>query len=291
MKRLIVFLILIIFALAACGSGTSDTDPRAMEVTAISQQNAAVEVALAATQIAGEVSTVLEQQQERIIIRNASLSITVSDAEETLTEIMSMSESMGGWVVSSNSYHFTNSAGEESAQGSVTIRVPAGRLTEALDAIKAGALKVNSENVSGQDVTSEYVDISSRLANLEAAEQQLQDIMEMAGTIEEVLTVHNELTRVRGDIESLRGQIQYFDEASAFSSITVNVSPEEPSPIESQSAGWNPGNTAESALGVLVRIVQFVVDLAILLAIVVLPFALVIGVPVWIVWRRGRRAQ
>ena len=183
----------------------------------------------------------------------------------------------------------TNRIGEEVASGTVTIRVPAERFNEALERIKSGVLEVNAESITGQDVTQEYVDTSSRLQNLQATEQQLQRIMETAGTVEDVLAVQRELTNTRSEIEVLQGRINFFDEAATFSSIRVDVQPEPPGPVEAQRVGWNPGATAEGAVGALVGLLQFVVDAVIVLAIVGLPFALIVGVVYWLLRRLSQR--
>ncbi len=137
-----------------------------------------------------------------------------------------LAEAFGGWVVSSNINRVTTANREEAVRGSITIRVMAERLDEALSRIKSGALSVENEAVSGQDVTQQYVDLTSRLNNLEAAETQLQSIMEDARRTEDVLSVYNELVRIRGEIETIQGQIQYFSESAAFSSISVELVPE-----------------------------------------------------------------
>ena len=226
---------------------------------------------------------------QRVILKNASLTLTVETPATRITEIAAMAEAMGGWVVSSNSFTSTNSAGDETTSGTITVRVPSERLDEALAQIKSGALKVDNENITGDDVTQEYVDLSSRLENLLASEQQLRDIMDKAVRVADVLEVQRELTNVRGEIEVIQGRLNYFDEAAAFSSISVNVIPQPPGPVEAQSIGWNPGATAENALGALVSVLQFILDAAITIAIVGVPLVLLVGIPLWLVWRSRRR--
>jgi hypothetical protein len=107
--------------------------------------------------------------------------------------------------------------------------------------------------------------------------------------VADVLEVQRELTNVRGEIEVIQGRLNYFNEAAAFSSISASVIPQPPGPVEVQTIGWNPGTTAENALGALVSVLQFVVDGAITIAIVGVPLVLLIGIPLWLVWRSRRR--
>lgn len=229
-------------------------------------------------------------QQQRIILRNATLSIVVNDPAATLSSISGMAEAIGGWVVNSTTSRVVMASGEEVKRGSITIRVPVERLDEALEQIKSGAGKVNSENVTGQDVTQEYTDLTSQLTNLEAAEKQLRSIMEQAEKTEDVLSVYNELVRVRGEIETTRGRIQYYDQAAAFSSISVDIIPEAiEAPI--QIAGWSPGRTAEEAIAALINILRSLADVLIIVVIVGIPLALIVGIPAWFITRAVRRSR
>jgi hypothetical protein len=226
--------------------------------------------------------------QTRIILKSASLRLVVDAAESSLASIVSMAEEMGGWVVTSSTNMVTTPAGQQVAQGSITIRVPSDKLDQALTQIKSGAGKVEYENISGQDVTQDYVDLTSRLTNLEAAETQLRSIMEDARRTEDVLTVYNQLVATRGEIERIRGQLQYYDEASAYSSISVDLIP---TAIETpiQIAGWSPGRTVENALASLVNILQGAADLLITIVVLVIPLALVVLLPLWFIRRSLRR--
>lgn len=244
------------------------------------------EVAYAA--VPGDQS-VQQPQQERVILKDATLNITVADVAGRIVEIGSMAEGMGGWIISSSTSQRTAYNGEIQTSGTINVRVPAERLTEALDRIKEGAEAVNTEAINGRDVTSQYIDLASRLANLEAAETQLQSIMESSTKVEDVLNVFAQLVSTRGEIESIKGQLQYFDEASTFSLVQVTLNPPAVSPVVQPTIGWSPVETMERAIGMLIEIAQGTVDLLITLVIVVLPPLLVIALPVYLVYRRMRR--
>lgn len=134
-----------------------------------------------------------ESAADRIVIKNANLTIVVEDPAAAMEQIGSMAEKLGGFVVSSNLYKVTKEAGIEVPEVNLTIRVPAETLDQTLVDIKALVADpeedVLSENISGQDVTREYTDLESRLRNLENTEKQLQAIMDQAKTTEEVMSV------------------------------------------------------------------------------------------------------
>jgi hypothetical protein len=226
--------------------------------------------------------------QERVILRDATLRVVVADVQAQVTAITQMTEEMGGWVVNTNVYRSTTRYGTEALNATLSLRIPAERLDEALERIKTGAMSAESETVTGQDVTEDYVDVTSRLANLEAAEAQLQRIMESAETTEDVLAVYSELVDVRGEIESARGRLQYYDQAAAFSSVNVELLPE-PEETPAEITAWDPTGTLGSAFHGLTRLLQLAVDLLIWVIVIGVPLGLIIGVPAWIVRRFLRR--
>ena len=170
--------------------------------------------------------------------------------------ISKLATGMGGFVVTSNLYKTTTNSGIEVPVANITIRVPVAQLDAALNQIKAMVedkdVDILSEDVSGQDVTSEVTDLESRLRNLQAAETQLLEIMDNATKTEDVITVFRELTTVRGEIEVIQGQIKYYRESASLSAINVNLQAKaavEPITI----AGWQPGVEVQKALQALVN--------------------------------------
>lgn len=223
----------------------------------------------------------------RLVIRNADLSIVVIEPNNAMGYITQMADRMGGYVVSSNLWKSTNYKGIEIPEASVTIRVPANLLNQALDEIKNLTenkdVDVLSENVSGQDVTKEYTDLNSQLKNLEDAEKQLKLILADAKKTEDVLNVFNQLTYYRQQIEVTKGQIKYYEEASALSAISVRIQAQEAvNPITV--AGWKPSITASKALQALVNALQVVVDALIWIVITILPILIVIFLPIYLIF-------
>lgn len=232
---------------------------------------------------------------ERLVIRNASLSLVVEDPARTVEEISAMANEMGGFVVNSNVYQDTFREGEVTAsRGSISIRVPVERLDEALERIKGEAVEVRNENVTGQDVTDQYTDLASQLRNLEAAESQLMEIMGSATKTEDVLRVFEELKTVRGQIELIKGQMKFFEDSARLSEISVDLTPDVASqPI--QPTPWRPAGTVKESVEALVDVLLFLADAAIRIVILVLPVLIILFGPpalvVWLIVRRRRRRR
>jgi hypothetical protein len=245
---------------------------------------------LAAMDQAANTASQPPANQERLIIRNADMTIVATDTEAALTQIAQMADSGGGWVVSSNVYQ----SSETSKTGYIQIRVPSEGFQSVLDAIGGLAVRVESLSTSGQDVTEEYVDLSSQLTNLEATAARVRAFLDDATRVEDALAVNAELSRLEGEIAVIKGRMQYLEQSSAFSSITVNVTPDElAQPIEV--AGWQPSGVARQAIETLVSALQSLANLLIWFVIVALPILLLILLPflliLWLIRRLRRRER
>jgi hypothetical protein len=92
-----------------------------------------------------------------------------------------------------------------------------------MSSLRGMADEVTAENTSAQDVTQEYTDLNSTLTNLQATEAQLLEIMKKAVTVDEILAVQTQLTNTRGQIETTKGRMQYLEQTSATSLITISL--------------------------------------------------------------------
>lgn len=303
-KKTLVVMMALAFVLTACAPARSQKQfaPESLpsETFADAPPSADVYSEGARTfQQENVVSSGVENPVERMVIRNANLSIVVRDPAEAMDEIISMAEGMGGFVVTSNLYQRRLANGNLVLEGNVTVRVPALNLNEALSRIKGlvenPQTDVLSENISGQDVTAEYTDLKSRLRNLEDAAEQLRKIMETATKTEDVLRVLNELRSVTEQIEVLKGQIKYYEESAAMSAISVNIQAQESvAPISV--GGWKPEGVARDAIQALIDAYQTIASGVIWAILFCLPIALPIGLVIFFIvrgflrWRKRGKA-
>jgi len=146
------------------------------------------------------------------------MQLVVEDVLDAIDRIVQLAENADGYVVSSSSWR----EGER-LRGVITIRVPAGGFTAAMTSLGELAVEVTSQSTSSQDVTEEYVDLSAKLQNLDATEQQLLRIMEKAEKVEDILAVQKELSRTRENIERTKGRMQYLERTSETSLIEVQL--------------------------------------------------------------------
>ena len=193
---------------------------------------------------------------ERLVIQNVDMSLVVTDPKARMQEIGDLAVEMGGYVVSSNLYQSYYGPDNATVPGAnMTIRIPSQKLDEALLSIKDGAVEITYENRSGQDVTSQYVDLQSRLTVKQDAEKKLLEIMDKADKSEDVLAIYLQVQNVQTEIEVLKGQIKYYDESVALSAVSITLVAEETvKPLEI--GGWKVPETANAAVQNLIRFTQ-----------------------------------
>ena len=260
---LLAVLFLILMVVAACGTAESPI-PTAAPPFRGAQDIKGSPGPGAST---GSLSLLPAGAVDRLIVRTVNLNIVVKDVAGTLESVASIARGMGGFVLSSQI-----SGEEESRNGSISIRVPVEQTDAALAQLRALAVRVETERSIAQDVTEEYVDLQARLKNLEATEEQYLTLMRRAVTVEDTLMVQRELSNIHGQIEQLKGRMQYLERTSATSLINVEMRPAS-SPKALVQPGWSPLETAKGAIRGLAAFGQGFVDVAIRLGI----FA-----PVWV---------
>jgi len=289
-KRMFLILGLLALLMTACGSYASESMVAERQELAPSAGGVAYDTAAFSPdyyQQTGELQ--LQSLQERLIIRTGTMSVVVADTEATMRGLTGLVNERGGWVVSSNVYL----SGRAKA-GSMTVRIPAAEFDGLMAAVRELALEVTRENAEGQDVTEEFVDLSARLENLQATADRVRAFLDDAQTVEDALNVNRELSRLEGEIEALSGRRQYLSQSAAYSTLTVNLTPDAlAQPLEV--AGWRPQGVARDAIQTLINALQGLATLLIWVGLFLLPLLLVILLPagglIWGAWRWRRRSK
>ena len=223
---------------------------------------------------------------DRKIIKNAYLEIEIEKGkfQETLFKLTNLAEQSGGFVSDSQSYSDTEG---NLTSGYITLRVPSNKFNSALSKIKEmGTLK--SSSTSGQDITQEYTDLESRLRNYEAQEKILLELMKKSTKVSDSIEVQRELSNVQGEIEVIKGRMNYLDDMVSFSTINVNF--HEPDPVKT-AAGWGFVEALKRGLRGAVTAFNWIV----MVLIATIPLWILLGIVGLIVWqiikaRKRRRA-
>jgi len=198
------------------------------------------------------------ESQNRLIIKESYLSLVVKNVFDTQKKILEKTEKMGGFMVQS---YFDNP--QEAASATITIRVPAKKLDQALNDFKKLAVKVVSENLSGSDVTEEYTDIEARLTTLYKTKTKFEEIMEKANRVQDILEVQRELINLQGQIDALVGQKKYLEKSADLAKITIYLSTDELSLPYAPTESWRPQLVFKQAVRSLILTLRKIANLLI----------------------------
>lgn len=111
--------------------------------------------------------------------------------------------------------------------GSVVVRVPPERLDGFLVALQKDlgkSAELKSQRIGSQDVTKQYMDIEARLNQAKVLEKRLLVLIEKGqGELKDVLAVERQLGEVRTKIEEMEGEIRYYNNLIALSTLTITL--------------------------------------------------------------------
>ena len=306
-----LLLLVVLVGITACGASappeTIAEQPAAQEevsreVEVLAEDTAAeTEPMAAATQAPTDsqesVSPVTDRPNvyNRLIIKNGEMELLVEDTDTAINRSIGIVTEYGGYVISNRTWFK-----DEFKYATLSIGVPSENFEQMLRRLKDLAVNVTNETVSGQDVTDEYVDLKSRLTNLEATAARIRTFLEQAETVEESLTVSKQLSEIEAEIEQVKGRMAYLKDRAAFSTITLQIIPQIPTPTPMPSptptmtptptptpVPWSPGQTFDDATTVTSNaassLFRIGVELVIWTVVVILPFLLPIVIVIWFI--------
>lgn len=223
------------------------------------------------------------------IVQTAMYEIEVpqGDFQTNYDRVNALAGKYGGYVVSAET---RKSGDNQPLTGTISIRVSTVQdgFTRALAELD-GMGTVLSREISGQDVTEEYVDLQSRLRNAEAQEAQLLTLMQKAQTIDEILMVQSRLSDIQSQIEQIKGRIKFMESRTDFATITVDLreSGATVTPTDNSATRWGFVDALEYAGWLAVQSVNFVIMVLGVIIPITLMGVLAFAGGRWLVRRRG----
>ncbi|WP_058305820.1 DUF4349 domain-containing protein [Gracilibacillus massiliensis] len=224
--------------------------------------------------------------EDRKIIRNANFRLESESFDDMVTFLENQTESYQGYIVTSN---YSNHEEQEQRFGSLTIRIPAKRFQDFIAMVEDGDMKVLDKSVSGEDVTEQFVDLSSRLKSKEVVEERLLSFMEEAEKTEDLLKISNDLAEIQEDIEQLTGKIKYLENQSDYATINMELVERKvdmPSVQDESSTTWEKTKeqflkNIQTLLSIASGIFVFLVGNAPVLILI-----LIIGIIIYLIFKR-----
>ena len=213
--------------------------------------------------------------QQRKIIFNATIALRVDDLDEAFTQLSRFVEQTGGYIASSQSHGNAGSA----RSSEWTMRIPGGQFSGFTKNV-AGLGEVVTNLMTSQEVTAEFHDLDARIRNKQLEEQRLQQYLDKStAKLEDILKVEREITRVRGEVESMQGRMRVLADLTSLSTVTVRMSEivDFVSPVLASEPAFGDqiASTWQSTTDSMAKFGQSVV----LLAIKVVPWLVLFGLP------------
>jgi len=162
--------------------------------------------------------------QGPLVIRQAQLTVSVSSGsfDNKLADVRHLVELEQGFIAGTDAQVNPQLPDDHIRTGVISFMVPAKNFDDTIDSLaKLG--RVQNEHISGQDVSAQYVDLQARLANEEAQRNAMVALLQRAQSVSDIIAIQNQLGQITQQIEQLKGQIQYLDHNTSFSTVTVNI--------------------------------------------------------------------
>jgi Domain of unknown function (DUF4349) len=165
------------------------------------------------------------EPMDRLIVRSGQASIEVDSLEMAMTRLRQLAQRVGGFVADAA----VRSGRDQVPQATLELKVPSGRFDELTEGLQPIG-RLEFVNVSAEDVSEEFVDLTARAANGHRLEERLIELLRTrTGKLQDVLSVEQELARVREEIERIEGRLRYLKASAQLSTLAVSL--HEPTPI------------------------------------------------------------
>lgn len=232
-----------------------------------------------------ESTATLNVPADRKIIRTGQFNLEIDSPVEAQRKIIAMTESLGGFVVSSES-KLKDSESADQRIINIVVRVPSTQFDAAVDRVRSLGGRLINDDTKGQDVTEEYVDLEARIRAKKALEAQFLEIMKQAHKVSDALEVQQNLGNVRTEIEQLEGRRRFLENQASLSTLNITLQP--PAPIITSSKTsflasikQTFGDSIDLASEIVLGLIRLVIILA--------PIVVLIGIPAFIIWRILRK--
>jgi len=152
------------------------------------------------------------------IIKNGRMSLKVEELVRTKNHVDSLVKAFSGYYASEN---FTNTDYESAYQ--LRIRVPSAGFEKFTDAVENGGGEVLFKSIDAQDVTSEFVDLETRLENKRNYLKRYNDLLKQAKSIKEILEIEEKIRVLEEEIDSTTGRLKYLSDQVDYSTLDLTL--------------------------------------------------------------------
>ena len=215
-----------------------------------------------------------EVRTERKLIRTVDLNLETENYDSLMEGLEQEINRLGGYIEYKDAYHgsYNSKTKGYRRNANITARIPANKLDEFTGKVaEIGNITYESESV--EDVTLQYVDLSSHKKMLMTEQERLMELLENADTMEDIITIESRLSEVRYQIESMESQLRTFDNQVDYSTVHIFIEEVERYTPQPEKTTWERIKTGfgENVYRVTNGIKNFAIEF-------------IIAIPVLLVW-------
>ncbi|WDF63454.1 DUF4349 domain-containing protein [Flavobacterium sp. KACC 22763] len=159
----------------------------------------------------------IKQEIEQKIIKEATLRFETDNLENTFNQIQ--------LAVANNKARIINDS-QEKDYGTISrnliVKVPSQNFDRFISGVSKGVSYFEVKNISAEDVTAEYIDLTSRLKTKKKLEERYLEILKKANKVSEILEIEQQISTIREEIEAKEGQLKYLESRVSESTITIS---------------------------------------------------------------------
>ncbi len=220
--------------------------------------------------------------EERDVIRNGTITVSVDDIDATVTEVNTIKVECNGEIT----YMVDTGDGKDRIV-TISLKVAEEKFDEVYNRLKTLDGEYTYSGISANDVTETVVDLEARLKNLESVEKQYLEILKSADTVKDTLLVYEELNTTRANIESIEASLEYYARQTDYSTIYMTIS-QSSTGAQLSDDPWEPLGVLKDAGRALVNLGKFLGSTLIWI-LVFSPVIAIIVVPVILIQRKKRK--
>lgn len=155
------------------------------------------------------------------IIKDGSLNIKVDDLEKAKRHSDSLVAAFNGYYGSENIWNDDNAT-----TYSLTVRIPAVSFEKFIAAMESGGGQVTNKSVNTRDVTTEFIDLESRLENKREYLARYRELLKQAKTVKDILEIEQQIRVIVEEIESSEGRLKYLSDQVSYSTLNMTLTKE-----------------------------------------------------------------
>jgi len=278
--------------LAGCSAGSSNSVASSSGVAAgaAGKANAAAPAQAAPGAIAGRAEAqggtgaTVRLAPASSIIYTAQLTVRAGDVSAAAAQAAQIAEGAGGYV--SNEAVTVNPDHPSEATASVQVKIPVTSYPAALGQLSRRLGTQLALQQQAQDVTQQVADVTSQVTSGQAAIAQLRALLSHAGSVGDLLSVQNQINQEESSLESLQAQQRALSRETTYATVTLTILGPKAKPAVHRPKA---PPTLASGLGAGWRALRITVSWTLAFLGAIAPFAIVLAVAGYLVYRGRRR--